>query len=112
MVNFDRMAQTVADRLHKDTVAFYRPSRSLGKYGTPMDSEPEFLGEAKCSVQPFSTELAQKEYGLTVQAEKRVFALPSPWAALGNLAKIGDEWYRIEAVPDDRSMTVLLLVRR
>jgi len=112
MVNFDRMAKTVAETLHKDTIAFYRPSRSLGKYGTPMDGEPEFLGEAKCSVQPFSMELAQKEYGLTVQAEKRVFTLPTAWAALGNLAKIGDEWYRIEAVPDDRSMTVLLLVRR
>jgi hypothetical protein len=112
MVNFERMAKTVAQTLHTDTIAFYRPSSSVGKYGTPMDGEPEFLGEFKCSVQPFSMELAQKEYGLTVQAEKRVFTLLTPCAALGNLARIGDEWYRVEAVPDDRSMAVLLLARR
>ena len=112
MVNFDRMAKTVAETLHSDSIALYRPTQTTGKYGTPIAGEPELLGEVRCSIQPYSSELAQKEYGLTVQAEKRVFTLPTPWAALGNLARIGDVWYRIEAVPDDRSMAVLLLVRR
>lgn len=112
MVTFDRMAKAVADRLHRDEIALYRPTSTTGAHGTPIPGEPELLGDIKCSVQPYSAELAQKDYGLVIQAEKRVFTLPTPWAALGNLALIGGIWYRIEGLPDDRSMAVMLLVRR
>lgn len=112
MVTFDRMARAVAGRLHDDTITVYTPAKTTGKYGSPIPGEPELLGEIQCDVQPYSAELAQKDYGLVVQAEKRVFTLPTPWAVLGNLAQIGGAWYRIEAMPDDRSMCVMLLTRR
>lgn len=89
------MGKQIAQMLHKDTVRLTRVPQVPDGMGGFEPGEPEDLGELTCSLQSFSAELAQQEYGLTCPAEKRLYCLPDARVQPGIYA---DGW-RIAAVP-------------
>lgn len=92
---FEHMGRQIAQMLHKDTVRLTRVPQIPDGMGGFEPGKTEDLGELACSLQSFSAELAQQEYGLTCPAEKRLYCLPDERVQPGIYA---DGW-RIAAVP-------------
>lgn len=55
----------------------------------------ETLAELDADIQPYSGGLAEKEYGLTVNCEKRMYCAPCVYIREGNFIKDGEEHYKI-----------------
>ncbi len=96
---FERMRGRLATALHRERVELFRPVTRTGPLGGSLPGEPEPLGPLRCNLQPYSSELARRDYGLEARVTLRLFALPDARLALGHLARRGERVYRIVALP-------------
>lgn len=74
-------------------------------------TERKKLAELDVDLQPYSGGLAEKEYGLTVNCQKRLFCAPCEHIKEGNYMKAGAENYRILYVQSWELGTEALLER-
>jgi hypothetical protein len=108
MSEFSASAAAIAARMHRDTIEILKPTNTLGLEGGRIKGPPVSLGTHKCNVQPFSSELAQKQYGLEINAVLRIYAIPDDRLQMGRLLKWGGDTYRVTGLPPARSMEVVL----
>lgn len=73
---FEELGGIIAAALHRDKVRLARPIRLPDGMGGFVDSAPEELGAIACSLQSYSAERAQNEYGVACRAERRLFCAP------------------------------------
>lgn len=108
---FESMAAAIAARMHNDTVQpLQRGEKHKGIEGSVYYDPPTPLGQPlACNVQPYSSELALKEYGLEVKANIRLFAIPDDRLQLNALMAWCGARYRVTALPPPRSLAVALL---
>lgn len=108
---FDDMAAAIAAEFHNDTVQpLQRGEKHKGAEGGVYYDPPTALGEPlPCNVQPYSGELAQRDYGLEVVTSLRLFSLPDERLQMNALLEWQGDRYRVTAMPPTRSMAVALL---
>ena len=112
MTLFYSMSHYLETVLHHDMVDLYTPGEiKQGNEGGVYRGEPDPIGSLKCNIQPYSKELAQKEYGLVVDAVLRLYAVPDDRLKLGVLVMWKGNTYKVSAMPEPRSMAVALLER-
>jgi len=108
---FEDMAAVIAAEMHNDTVQpLQRGEKHKGAEGGVYYDPPTPQGAPlSCNVQPYSAELAQRDYGLEIMASQRLFALPDDRLQINALLEWQGVWYKITALPAPRSMAVALL---
>ena len=108
---FNDMATLIATEFHNDAVQpIQRGEKHRGSEGGVYYDPPTPLGDPlQCNIQPYSAELAQRDYGLVVETSLRLFALPDERLKPGALMQWEGKPYRIKAMPPARSMAVALL---
>ena len=108
---FEDMATAIAAEFHNDTVQpLQRGEKHQGAEGGVYYDPPTSLGEPlSCNVQPYSSELAQRDYGIEVDTSLRLFALPDTRLKVNALLGWQGGRYRVMAMPPARSMAVALL---
>lgn len=108
MSEYSRSAAVIAARHHRDTLELLKPTYTTGTEGGKIKGPPTSLGTHKGNVQPYTAELAQMDYGLTIKVAIRVFALPDARLQMGRLLTWGGDTYRITGLPPARSMAIVL----
>lgn len=108
---FEDMAAVIAAEFHNDTVQpMQRGEKHRGPEGGIYYDPSTALGDPlACNVQPYSAELAQRDYGLVVETSLRLFALSDDRLQVGAPMEWKGAPYRVTAMPPARSMAVALL---
>lgn len=108
MVDFGRLSAPLAAALHGDAVSVWETVTVVTDRGDRVQGDPvEVTPSLACDMQPYSAELAQKEYGLAVEAQYRLYTLGK--LELGQLVQYGGGWYRVVGLPERGAVTVALL---
>ena len=86
---FENLGFVIAGRFHHDTLRLAKPVRLPDGLGGFRTGVPEDLGTIKGSLQSYSAEQAQKEYGIACKATRRLFCEPDDRVRTGILV---DGW--------------------
>lgn len=105
-MTLDSIAGKFKDVFYRDTVTVLKITVSGGYTKT---EKVETLGTVTGDMQPYGGGLAQQEYGLAVECQKRFFCAANDAIRAGNHIDAGGVRYRIEYAENDRlGMTALL----
>lgn len=101
MMDFDALGRAAEALLHRDEVRLSRPVFLPDGMGGFAEGQPEDLGALRCSLQSYSAERAQADYGVACRAQRRLFCAPDARVQPGLYAAEADgtRW-RIAAVPE------------
>lgn len=111
MVDFSRMKGPLCAAFFADSVKIAQPAFTVSAHGDRLPAAPVSLGELRCDVQSYSAALAQKDYGLAQEVQKRLYCAADERVLLGRLVKVKNEWYRIAALPETGAVYAALLER-
>ena len=89
-------------------VRIVKITRSEGLIKNPVETE---ISTIKADVQPYNGGLAQKEYGLTEECQKRMYYKNNPAVTEGNSCYVDDVLYDIIYVEEWETGTVAVLKR-
>lgn len=108
MVDFGRLSAPLAAALHGDAVSVWKTVTVVTDRGDRVQGDPvEVTPSLACDIQPYSAELSQKEYGLTMEVQYRLYTLGK--LELGQLIQYEGGWYRVVGLPERGAVTAALL---
>lgn len=111
MVDFSKMKEPLCAAFFGDSAKIAQTAFTVSAHGDRLPAAPVPLGELSCDVQAYSAALAQKDYGLAQEVQKRLYCAKDERVRLGRLVNTGSEWYRIAALPETGAVYAALLER-
>ena len=107
-VNFGLIQAPLQDALHGETVSVWQTKTIVTEHGDRVQGTPQqVIASLACDVQDYSALLAQEDYGLTVDAQYRLYTAGA--LALGNLVLWRDKYYKVTALPETGAVTAALI---
>lgn len=107
-VNFGLLKAPLCAALHGETVSVWQTQTIVTAHGDRVQGDPvQVMAALPCDVQDYSAQLAQQEYGLTADAQYRLYTAGS--LALGQLVLWRGRYYKITALPETGAVTAALI---
>lgn len=107
-VDFDLLQAPLRDALHGETVSVWQTKTLVTEHGDRVQGAPQqVIASLACDVQDYSAQLAQEDYGLTVDAQYRLYTAAA--LALGDLVLWRGQYYKVTALPETGAVTAALI---